>query len=173
MCVSEEDDGRDQGGGGRRESAYTFHGPPGVSDRGRMSTREAPTMPVEPTTRATLWKECSGTPASSSLRSLTAPTDRVHHQLKLIAVRRPKNLQIQGEQELQVQRAGLEHLFIYPAASLVDLLFAHGHIKHYFIQYICILYGLYKTKFKIAGVSLFEPNTNDHLSRREETLGSL
>jgi hypothetical protein len=112
MCVSEEDDGRDQGGGGRRESAYTFHGPPGVSDRGRMSTREAPTMPVEPTTRATLWKECSGTPASSSLRSLTAPTDRVHHQLKLIAVRRPKNLQIQGEQELQVQRAGLEHLFI-------------------------------------------------------------
>jgi hypothetical protein len=51
-----------------------------------MSRSEVPTMPVDPTTRATLLKEGSIAAAFSSWRFVSAPpVARAHHQLELIA----------------------------------------------------------------------------------------
>jgi hypothetical protein len=84
--VGEVRDGRGLvgGGGPGRESAYTFHGPPGVSGSGRMPTRELPTMPVAPTTSATLRKCPSGAVAACSSCGCVwaaAPIARLHHQV--------------------------------------------------------------------------------------------
>ena len=78
-------DGEAQGKGTERDGAGAVDllRPPGVSERGRISARLLPTMPVTPITRPTLWKleAAPPPPESSSIFFSAAPMSPAHRQL--------------------------------------------------------------------------------------------